>query len=1616
MVAVEFEFEFWRSGSTWPSGLALTRPLTVPARIASVCGAVRGSRRPARGQVILEPVNLSPRDLQWRDAVSLLAACGETQRGCAAPEGADAHHIAGWDRTAGIDNACCLGYSCLSPTEGDRTNHRAPGCEAPEGGRGDEKQRGYGQQHHGDMRSWWRGKLAGSGGVGLGAKETACSSNSSNVGTGCHTRLRSEGGGQKREQRCAEMVAVKKGSVTVWLGVARGNRMLRAIGEHEERSCELTVWHLVWPQVFPAESGGGLPHCVMSDFLQQALKRRALEAAREARQAGEAEAQKRATDHGAFERGEAEREKEKLAAAAQRQQARAKNRQSMTQAEDQVEQLQLSIASLGIEAAEIGPAQGRTITAALRQVGVATAGESTLYIQHMVHLLQVKITEEQKWVQGAGVFRARQMFHDQHMLQGEAGKLMITITETESFSSLTKDAVFQFLRHLVPTVEVAQITGITRTLKNRTTIGTFPTVYEVNVNREEMLTKQLLTTMQASRSITIDSQRCTWGFESSVSVPLVIAQEEKGKLGAVWTSLKAANFGHDDLDMMINAGVRASLRAVNPELEETLVAAAVQRYVKFAGNKLRVLPEELPVNDGPKIRVMFTNLKAAMQAKDIAVELCLGAGPDQCLIKVPAHFGGIERTTLSVGFEAAKGRALETAEARLKKGHDILVEVTRQTTLALQAYQSQVGAAGTPPEAESIRADLITTVMAEASIGKDITANFVGPVLSAAVERMQWDEAGWRSLQALAVRMRDEVKRRRESMGDLVVVKLGPFPSVNDIRMPNSKEKAGLRAMTTQGLEALLNLMQVKSVLAEEFITSGADRSEWDHEKGIVVILQTPQQLQRQVFPLAPGARSDGHGWEHVQLGLEHTNLRGVQLKIPLLQKPGVSSKGGSFSVRANIVSMATSISAATETRARMREHVQQMANRAEGIWVKRKCQEDENGGSTTIFRPASGQTATGLTQLEPLPDLPCYIANMHEWLGLDGVQDCDAALAVLGELVVEEVIAEIVFDDEWLVFLRTPLAQALAKSKRQGEKFFPFLAVGHSVRDIILEMARAHLLDTLLQFAAGGVWLGWDATTAVHEERDDAPHPIPETGIQVPPQGNEAHTGPRWLEVVAKDDALVIMSTTTSGRKNLQGAVAGILRQESSPIIALRGSEEVSLLLFANTVYQDQWETCQAIPGFPLPEIQVSPAKYDEVAKSIHRAALARGTGWEIIQKEEWEASCWITREHQETSSNLVRQYDSNPQGVLRLTWQEVRMLEKALQETVKPFLVLRGPIRDGQQLGFKVQPRGPGVVFLAAAPSHGGSTTKLDEVKAQWSEQYKQDTATGDILMLQDILYDWPELRYGTAAARILQQMATQGLVMTVKVSDVFVAVFPEFVRDTMQGTTGWQVQFGLDRMVLERELTKAVRRNQRLTLEGIQEWVHTKSSEAVESKVLDRLENGMSYVVPGLRVVQEDGGATVRFVGSCKTTQNRHDLRGCMGHPAILDERSASVIHCLLETLKVFHVGEQLDCLLVMLNSSDDYIVTWVDGAPQFQQWNPRGGATIEDLRALQKQQTENDVSMAPTAAESKRKGRDRDGGEENTSGHEEDEVDMSDETAHPGNAEDGGGPRKKGTGKP
>ena len=113
----------------------------------------------------------------------------------------------------------------------------------------------------------------------------------------------------------------------------------------------------------------------------------------------------------------------------------------------------------------------------------------------MMQLLRVAITGEQGRVQHTGVFRARKMFNDQHLQGGDAGKVLITITETESFSSLNKDAVFQFLKNLVPTVEVGQITGITRTLKNKATIGTFPTVYEVSINKEEMLTKQLLKAM-----------------------------------------------------------------------------------------------------------------------------------------------------------------------------------------------------------------------------------------------------------------------------------------------------------------------------------------------------------------------------------------------------------------------------------------------------------------------------------------------------------------------------------------------------------------------------------------------------------------------------------------------------------------------------------------------------------------------------------------------------------------------------------------------------------------------------------------------------------------------------------------------------------------------------------------------------------------------------------------------------------------------------------------------------------------------------------------------------------------------------------------------------------------
>ena len=87
---VAFEFEFRRPSSNWPSGRVFTRLEPFPRALEVRVEAVRGSRRPARGQVILEPENSSPRDLQWRDAVSLLAACGGVQSDRSAPEGADA--------------------------------------------------------------------------------------------------------------------------------------------------------------------------------------------------------------------------------------------------------------------------------------------------------------------------------------------------------------------------------------------------------------------------------------------------------------------------------------------------------------------------------------------------------------------------------------------------------------------------------------------------------------------------------------------------------------------------------------------------------------------------------------------------------------------------------------------------------------------------------------------------------------------------------------------------------------------------------------------------------------------------------------------------------------------------------------------------------------------------------------------------------------------------------------------------------------------------------------------------------------------------------------------------------------------------------------------------------------------------------------------------------------------------------------------------------------------------------------------------------------------------------------------------------------------------------------
>ena len=126
------------------------------------------------------------------------------------------------------------------------------------------------------------------------------------------------------------------------------------------------------------------------------------------------------------------------------------------------------------------------------------------------------------------------------------------------------------------------------------------------------------------------------------------------------------------------------------------------------------------------------------------------------------------------------------------------------------------------------------------------------------------------------------------------------------------------------------------------------------------------------------------------------------------------------------------------------------------------------------------------------------------------------------------------------------------------------------------------------------------------------------------------------------------------------------------------------------------------------------------------------------------------------------------------------------------------------------------PGVVFVAASDADGNMPT-LDEVRADWTKRLlEQQPDLRRFTWLTDLLdKKWPELLYGTAAARMVNKMVSDEKAIAMRVKNVFVIILPETSRpiEAIASREGgclpvsWGVQFGPGNQAAAAKLQRSI-----------------------------------------------------------------------------------------------------------------------------------------------------------------------------------------------------------------
>ena len=802
-------------------------------------------------------------------------------------------------------------------------------------------------------------------------------------------------------------------------------------------------------------------------------------------------------------------------------------------------------------------------------------------------------------------------------------------------------------------VTTADIEGITTTLRPGARATAVPTIFEVSIKLSEPLTADLVTLIQLRRTI-IGGIPCTLALETSHSLSLTFGKEDRKKLGAIWKIMRAFNMTEDQLSLLIAAAVRKALalRSDSPEVGASLVGVALQRQIGPRDNKIRLPMEDITDVRGPNFRVMFSQAGAPKALQDLIVPI--GFGLDEGLGSSLVWLEGVAQQHLNVGREpgiaAAKERVQERSKAIMQGTERVLslVEVIARVELAKVAGEKDAGAWSKGNLAKVLAAVTSLSVF-------DVTADFVKEEMMQVLKKPGEHAELCQSLLTAAQELKVEVKRRRQLLSEPIIIRLGPFPKIDDIFMDKGSLKSDIRGMNdnaTPSIEAWLRMQKLNqtsflSFLAAEPVLSRG-KPLWDISGGIVVAYQAPQQLSGglPVFQEAEDEAGAAAAWKNKrvrQFAKDETMATKIKIQVMVgRKKPGASEpiRTKDQEVRIHMVEEQGDALFAERDKEKEKALLKRFAKEGKGVWVPDKWALDGDEDQYMVLSGSAGLPITQLSDLPEYPDLPFYIGNIASWLGREKAEDCDGVLGLLGELESKKEMLPVRYDAKWLIYLHPTMAREIYAGEVEaneqmsdGEQDWKaFLELGQNTSDAVWALAQERFAACIKREAGEGVWIDWFPTGG----RYDSTWKTVKIQSEVVQKGTK---GARWIGDIC-GCAIVHIALEYDDGALLRSCTEKVLKDYDS-LGVFKGSKDVGLILYGNTIRAKQLRTEAVVVGSALPAVQLTReiiSKFGEACrKAASGGAIALVTRGEVSLSEvraEWSEE-W--RRVQETEKKLL-------------------------------------------------------------------------------------------------------------------------------------------------------------------------------------------------------------------------------------------------------------------------------------------------------------------------------------------------------------------------------------------